>query len=101
MPAMIEPFTAWRLPWGGGGAASSTALCIAASGFRSVRSIMSTGETPERVAVLVIGRSFLCIQQAADLAREPGIARMADDGVEAARARNRNVQIRQNASRTR
>src|SRR5438067_9397577 len=98
MPAMIEPFTAWRLPWGGGGAASSTALCIAASGFKSVRSITSTGETAERIVVLVIGRSFLCIQQTADFARELGVARMAYDGVEAPRPRNRHMQIRQNAS---
>src|SRR5947208_2890817 len=98
MPAMIEPFTAWRLPWGGGGAASSTPLCIAASGFKSVRSITSTGETVERIVVLVIGRSFLCIQQTADFARELGVARMAYDGVEAPRARNRHMQIRQNAS---
>src|SRR5205823_8690833 len=98
MPAMIEPFTAWRLPWGGGGAASSTALCIAASGFKSVRSITSAGETAERVAVLVIGRSFLCIQEAADFARELGVARMTDDGVEASRARNRHLQVRQNAA---
>src|SRR5216117_4164656 len=101
MPAMIEPFTAWRLPWGGGGAASSTALCIAASRFKSVRSITSTDETAERIVVLVIGRSLLCIQETADFARELGVARMTDDRVEAAWARNRHVQVGQNASRPR
>src|SRR5437016_11104152 len=98
---MMEPLTAGRPLLGGGGAASSTAPCIAASGFKSVCAITAMGETAECVAVLVIGRSLLCIQQTADFARELRVARMTDDRVEAARACNRHLQLRQNSPRPR
>src|SRR5512135_2577795 len=101
IPAMIEPSIAPDVRLGFVETASSEAGRRPTSRPASDSSSISTCSALICVPVLVIGPSLLRIQETANLAGKPRVVRMADDGVEAARARNRHLEVSEHPPRSR